>query len=161
MKKILVISASHGHMTNVKKVLKKEAPFDLLLHLGDLQGDEEGIGKLISCPMIAVCGNCDYFSPFPSEKLIRIGGHKILLTHGNRHFVSLGTGFLRDAALENGCDTVIFGHTHVPLVDLTDPDVMILNPGSITYPRQQGREPSYMTIMVREDGRLSPEVFFL
>ena len=37
----------------------------------------------------------------------------------------------------------MYGHTHVPLVDLSE-DIWAVNPGSISLPRQEGRKPSYI-----------------
>ena len=161
IRKVLVISDSHGRDANIRKVLRKEGPVDLLLHLGDSQGLSEEIERAANCPVIAVCGNCDLFCRFPMETIVRLGKHKALMVHGHNHFVSLGTDMLKEDARRKGCDIVMFGHTHVPVDDLTDPDVMVFNPGSISLPRQQGREPSYMIIDLDENGNLREEVRFL
>ena len=36
--KILVISDTHGKLYNLVDVLTKEGPIDMLLHLGDVEG---------------------------------------------------------------------------------------------------------------------------
>lgn len=51
--------------------------------------------------------------------------------------------YLREHALEYGYDVVMYGHTHVPYIEIGD-DVTILNPGSISYPRQAGRKPTFL-----------------
>ena len=94
IKKVLVISDSHGRDANVRKVLRKEKPIDLLLHLGDSQGLTEEIERAANCPVIAVSGNCDLFCRFPLETIVRLGKHKALMVHGHNHFVSLGTDML-------------------------------------------------------------------
>ena len=43
----------------------------------------------------------------------------------------------------------------IPLMGFVVPGLLILNPGSITFPRQRGREKSYM-ILELEEGR-SPQ----
>ena len=161
MKKVLVVSDTHGRDRNLKKAIDREAPFDLLFHLGDLQGGEDRLEGMISCPAVMVSGNCDLFTTLPLIRIIQIYGHRILLIHGHQHSVSYGTDLLKKEAISHGCDVVIFGHTHQPMIDLTDPDVRVLNPGSLTYPRQDGREPSYMVIEFMEDGRMREEVYFL
>ena len=37
----------------------------------------------------------------------------------------------------------MFGHTHVPLIDLSD-SIWVINPGSISFPRQRERIPTYI-----------------
>ena len=43
---------------------------------------------------------------------------------------------------------VLYGHTHRPVVD-TEGKVTAVNPGSLSFPRQEGRRPSYV-VMVQE-----------
>ena len=160
-KKILVLSDSHGKDANIKRVLRKEGPVDMCLHLGDAQCPAEHMEKLIGCPVFMIAGNCDLFCSLPMKLFITLGKHKAMMVHGHQYFVSLGTDMLKEDARENGCDIVLFGHTHVPVDDVTDPDVLVFNPGSITYPRQSGAEPSYMVITLSEDGALREEVRFL
>ena len=50
---------------------------------------------------------------------------------------------------------MMYGHTHVPALTI-DADLVTLNPGSLTYPRQQGRQATYM-VMKLEKGK-QPEV---
>jgi len=54
MKKILVISDSHGYPGFAKKAIEKEAPFDFLVHCGGLpdknhKGAYEGRGQNRRC----------------------------------------------------------------------------------------------------------------
>ena len=50
-----------------------------------------------------------------------------------------------------GYDVVMYGHTHVPYIEIGD-DVTILNPGSISYPRQPGRKPTFLIMEIDEEG---------
>lgn len=61
----------------------------------------------------------------------------------------------RKKARRRGADIVMYGHTHVPALTI-DADLVTLNPGSLTYPRQQGRQATYM-VMKLEKGK-QPEV---
>ena len=47
---------------------------------------------------------------------------------------------------------VMYGHTHVPYIEIGD-DVTILNPGSISYPRQPGRKPTFLIMEIDEEGQ--------
>ena len=159
--KVLIISDSHGHNDRVRAVINKEEPFDLLVHLGDALGLEELLPDMVTAPVVIVAGNCDFFSALPFEMTFSLGPHRALAVHGHMEFVSCGLDMLREKAVKNGCDIVMFGHTHQPLIDWSQPGMLILNPGSITYPRQDGREHSYMILTVEEDGKLDAEVRYL
>lgn len=150
--KILIISDSHGHNSNVRKAIQKEGPVDALLHLGDSQGGEEYMKQLAGCPVYMVAGNCDYFSSLPPVKIVEFGKYRIMLTHGHHYFVSVGPQDLLEDAKAHGCNVVIYGHTHRPLMDGTDEEVLVLNPGSISFPRQEGKKPSYMVMEIDGEG---------
>ena len=60
-KKILVLSDSHGKDANIKRVLRKEGPVDMCLHLGDAQCSEGVMERLAGCPVMMIAGNCDMF----------------------------------------------------------------------------------------------------
>ena len=53
--------------------------------------------------------------------------------------------------MEKGCDIVMYGHTHRPDIDL-DGGIIAINPGSLTYPRQQGRKPTYVIMDIDKFG---------
>ena len=81
-----------------------------------------------------------------------IGKYRVLLTHGHHYYVSLGTETIISEGRAQDMDIVMFGHTHRPLVDIRE-DITVLNPGSLSYPRQEGRIPTYimMTIDDKEE----------
>ena len=45
----------------------------------------------------------------------------------------------------------MFGHTHRPLIDYGK-NIIAINPGSLSYPRQEGRKPSYIIMEIDESG---------
>ena len=47
--KILIISDTHGSHKNFDRVIEKERPLDMLIHLGDVEGDELQIVRYIWC----------------------------------------------------------------------------------------------------------------
>jgi hypothetical protein len=154
--KILVVSDSHGHNANLRKVIEYFGPrgeqLEMLIHLGDM-GSLESIEKLVDCPVEAVCGNCDFLPNLPAAKIITIGNEKALITHGHRYNCKSGTGLLRELAQENGAGIVLYGHTHMPLYENSD-GIRIANPGSISMPRQMGCRPTYLVITIEEDEHL-------
>lgn len=141
--KILVVSDTHGKHDNLDAAIERELP-DRIFHLGDGEGCETYLEAVADCPVDIVRGNCDYGSDLPTETIVTVGRHRILLTHGHCHHVNFGTEILETEAKQKEADVVIFGHTHVPL--LQESEVTVLNPGSISFPRQEGKKPSYAVI---------------
>lgn len=140
--KILIVSDTHGRDTNLEFVVEKEAPFDMLIHCGDVEGREFFIEALAECPCCIVAGNNDFFSDLPREEEITLGGRKALVTHGHYYGVSMDLYGITEEAASRGCEIVLFGHTHRPTAERCN-GVLAVNPGSLAYPRQQGRRPSY------------------
>ena len=149
--KVLIVSDTHGKDENLIRVLKKVGEIDLLIHLGDLQGSEDYIEAVAPCQVVMVSGNNDFFCSLPREREITLGKYKVLITHGHYYYVSLGVEELRRQAVARGYQVAMFGHTHKPYLETKD-GVTILNPGSLSYPRQEGRRPSYMIMDIDEAG---------
>lgn len=158
--KILIVSDTHRHDENLLEVIEKEKPFDFFIHLGDVEGSECLIKEWVECPVEIVAGNNDFFSGLQKEKTIHIGKYNILLTHGHYYYVNMGTKFIIDEARGREIDIVMFGHTHKPLVDVEN-DVIALNPGSLSYPRQEGRKPSYIIMTIDDYGQADFEIRYL
>ena len=154
--RVLVISDTHGYHKNLDRVLELERPYQQVIHLGDLEGDEDYLEAAAGCPVEAVRGNNDYFSPLPQEQIIEIAGKRIFMTHGHYYYVALNEERLKEEARERGADIVMYGHTHKPALTRED-DLITLNPGSVSYPRQQGRRPSYMIMELKSEGEV--EIF--
>ncbi len=150
--KILIVSDTHRKHGNLEKVLERERPLDLMIHLGDAEGCQDYIAELAGCPLEIVSGNSDFFSVLPREKEIEIAGYHILLTHGNYYYVTDGVEDIKKEAKGRGMDIVMFGHTHRPVLDY-DKGVIAVNPGSITSPRQEGKQPSYAIMEVDKNGK--------
>lgn len=150
--RILIISDTHRYHEPLAGILKKDGPFDMLIHCGDLEGEEDQIARLTgpTCACVMVPGNNDFFSMLPRERTLKIAGRQIWITHGHNYYVSMDHSIIKSEAAARGVDIVMFGHTHKPLVDLTGP-VIAINPGSLTYPRQNGRRPSYIVMEAEED----------
>ena len=115
--KILVVSDTHRKLENLKVILEREQPMDLLIHLGDAEGDEDSIAEMAGCRLEIVAGNNDFFSNLPREKELRIGSYRVLITHGHYYYVSAGLDTLRKEAYSRGMDIVMFGHTHAQACD--------------------------------------------
>lgn len=160
--KILIVSDTHRKDDNLKRVLDRHMPVDMLIHLGDAEGSEYLIENWVNdgCDLKMVLGNNDFFSALEREIEVEIGPHRALLTHGHYYNVSLGVESLRQEALERGCDIAMYGHTHRPYLE-EGTDVTILNPGSLSYPRQEGRKPSYMIMEMDSDGAMRFQTYYI
>lgn len=158
--KIMIVSDTHKHHKNLQLALDRMGKIDLMIHLGDAEGYEDYIQEMAGCPLEIISGNNDFFSNLEKEKEIRIGKYKVLITHGHYYYVSAGIEALRKEAYGRGMDIVMFGHTHRPLIEY-DKDIMVINPGSISYPRQAGRKPSFVMMEIDRNGEAHFNIHYL
>lgn len=156
--KILIVSDSHGRNLHLNRVMEKENDVDLMIHLGDLEGTEDYLEDIAPCPVYMVAGNNDYFSQIDREKIVDIGPYKAFITHGHRYGVHSGTETIKKVGKELGVDMVMFGHTHVPVID-DSTDVLAINPGSISYPRQEDKIPTYAIMNIDEEGGIECSIY--
>lgn len=158
--KILVVSDTHGRDRELETAVEREAPFDRLIHCGDVEGREIFIEALADCPCCIVAGNNDFFCDLPREQEITVGGKKALVTHGHYYGVSIDLSGIADEARSRGCEIAFFGHTHKPVVAEKD-GVLVINPGSLSYPRQAGRKSSYAVLNTDVQGNIDAEIKYL
>ena len=150
--KILIVSDTHKRNDNYLTVVEREKPLDMVIHCGDAEGSEYLIEEAAGCPVHIVLGNNDFFSELDREKEFMLGAYKIWLTHGHNYYVSMGNETIKEEARSRGMDVVIYGHTHRPVVDIEE-NIIAINPGSLTYPRQDGKRPSYILMELNEEGK--------
>lgn len=158
--KVVIVSDTHGSHRNLEKVLEEEKPMDMLIHLGDVEGGEDYIAALADCPTHIVRGNNDFFSDLPGEEEFMMGGYHMFISHGHYYYVSMGEERLKEEARARGADIVMYGHTHKPTLTREE-DLITLNPGSIAYPRQEGRRPSYMVMEIGGGDRIEFSLRYL
>ena len=160
MQKILVVSDTHGHDDNFYRVLDIEEPLDGIIHCGDLEGSEGRFALAADCPVYFVAGNNDFFSDLKRELEFDLGSHRAFLTHGHYYLVSMDLENIRAEGVSRGADLVFFGHTHRPVARKSG-NTYLFNPGSLSYPRQEGRRPSYLVLTLFDDGGISYEIKYL
>ena len=149
--KILVISDSHNVILNSQiEDIKKEGPFDLLLHCGDKYNDAEKFAERLNIDRILnVPGNCDFGNMSKKSTIIQeIEGKKFLITHGHTHNVKMELKRLKDYAKKNKADIVVYGHTHKAKNEFID-NILYFNPGSTIFPKDG--EASFGVIEVTKD----------
>ena len=154
MQRIMIVSDSHRRHGNLAEAIYNEGHLDMLIHLGDVEGEEEVIKSIAGCETIFIAGNNDFFSPLDREKEIELGGKKIWLTHGHNYYVSLDLKVIEQEAVARGMDIVMFGHTHRPLIQIED-ELTFINPGSISYPRQADKRCTYIMLEIDDNGEMS------
>ena len=153
----LIFSDSHGHAERIEEVLLRQIRQpDAIFFAGDGLRDL-GRAGLDDRTVYAVLGNCDWFSPDPSlqtEQLVSVGEMTVLLTHGHLYNVKHGYGALLAYAARLGVDVAVFGHTHVPHLEMLpkgsevggrvlERPLYLFNPGSL------GADGSFGTLTVK------------
>ena len=99
-----------------------------------------------------------FFLHLIARKGIRdLAGKKIWLTHGHNYYVSLDLKVIKDEARARGMDIVMFGHTHRPVIEVEN-DITLINPGSISYPRQADGIPTYIMLEIADNNEFSFEL---
>lgn len=151
------MSDSHGKREMIETVLKQAGEIDYFFHLGDVCGSERYIQENVRCPIYMIAGNCDYNRNLEKEQIVLLGEKKILLTHGDKYQVNYGHKRLLLEAETLGMDMVMYGHTHCPEV-VCENGIWIINPGSITYPRQEDGHQTYVIMSIEESGECSFEI---
>ena len=151
--KILVISDSHGKNDDVKHVIKQVGDIDMLIHLGDVERGPDYIRGLVNCPVHIVAGNNDNDVTLPYDETFMIGEYRVYITHGHRFYVNSGVSCLEEYAIANKIDIAMYGHAHMPYINIGE-QVTILNPGSISYPRQNGRKQTFLIMEIDRHGEV-------
>ena len=129
---------------------------DLILHAGDLSATfalEEL--RALGPPVQAVYGNADepaLRAALPEELVVDVEEARIGIVHIPGPAAGREERLLRRFP---GCDAVVFGHTHLPVVERHG-GVWLLNPGS---PTERRRGPFRSFLLLRVTGRwIRPEL---
>lgn len=134
--RLLVLSDSHGKSERLEEIIRKETDALHIFFLGDLVRDIENLVFLFpERTFHIVAGNCDYFAAEKSVDTVKLAGKKILFTHGHNFRVKHGSAeYLESFARQNGCDIALYGHTHIPDIDIRG-GIFLVNPGSVGHSR--------------------------
>ncbi len=111
--RILVLSDSHGDFFSLKRAIEMQPDAEAVVFLGDGHRDfERAISLLEGKRIYTVCGNNDFHCEYPKSRIINEGGINIYITHGHYEYVKSSLGRLQQIASRNGCQLVLYGHTH-------------------------------------------------
>lgn len=162
--RVLIVSDTHRQGRNFYRALEEAGNVSLIIHCGDVEGQEHEfeavVQETLGCPFVMAAGNNDFFSALKDDVEVQIGPYKALVTHGHNYYISMNNEFLKREAKARGYHMVFYGHTHRPLVD-EESGVLAVNPGSLSYPRQEGRKPSYAVMDIDEAGKVEVEIRYL
>ncbi|HPY85977.1 metallophosphoesterase [Ruminococcus sp. XPD3002] len=152
--RIIVMSDTHGNYRALQSIITRNADADWFIHLGDGERDLDRF--ILANPeftekVIHVKGNCDENSLSPDFFVLPLPfGHRIFAAHGHRYFVRDSLLRIKQAAIDNECDIVLYGHTHVRYNKYED-GLYIMNPGSASAP-YDSTKPSFGHIDISEAG---------
>lgn len=138
-----LISDTHGMVrASVHRALEG---VELILHAGDVGGDDVLDELGLIAPVLAVHGNTDVpGDPRLSESIERlIGGVQIHVSHGHE----LGSPTPEKLLERYAADVIVYGHTHKQLVARTG-GRLVVNPGAAGA-RRFKLEPSVARLTIR------------
>ncbi len=148
MKKLVILSDTHGNRKGVDKLASIFAENDYIIHLGDGAGDMREAGRLYPDKLYRCAGNCDFFSPLPEDGILEVERLRIFYCHGHRYGVKRDLNALAQAAKSRGCDIALYGHTHVANICKIE-GVTLINPGTLSLSTERGG--SYCYLVVHKD----------
>ncbi|MDR2532516.1 MAG: YfcE family phosphodiesterase [Oscillospiraceae bacterium] len=147
--KITVVADSHKDFHILKSVAEANTDADLFIHLGDGQYELIDVANLYpNMKFVFVKGDADHGS-IKEERVITVGGLKIICAHGHSLGVSDGLDQLLDRAIFHECQIALYAHTHIYKTDFIN-NVYVMNPGSLSEPRGKN-PPTYGIIETAED----------
>lgn len=158
MKLFLIISDSHGDTSVIRSILKKHDSVNHIIHLGDFYRDAwELQSSFPEKQFFFVTGNCDFFDgQCQNEQILEEEGMKLYLTHGHRYHVKNTLQTLKDKASNERYNVVMFGHTHLPLIERLQDDCLLINPGSVSLPK--GMNPCTYALLEIGNGRAEARI---
>lgn len=141
MKKIVVMSDSHGFHEMIDLVKELEPDGDFYVHCGDSEAETNMMRD-----WICVKGNNDWYGDFKHFIQFKVEDLNFLVTHGHRFGYFDRESKMFYTLQEANCDVLLSGHTHVPM-HLEENGLHLINPGSTTLPRN-GSDRGYCVIEV-------------
>ena len=162
MKKVLVISDNQRRTELMSAIVDLVKPVDLIVHCGDVEVSHivQLLSERADCPVYVVSGNNDYLGEYPPVETFMLGEHRVLLTHGHKYRVYSDLTPLYYLAEQEKADIVLFGHLHIPIIR-KDNGILLVNPGSLTYPRQSNGLPSYGMLTLEDNGEVRAAIRYV
>lgn len=157
--KIGILSDTHEELAD--QVALVISGCDIAMHAGDI-GTRQVLEALQpkSNNVIAVAGNNDkpYLWDFKDWQLVKnlpqtqelsVPGGKIVIEHGHEHDM-YRPAHQELRAAHPQARLIVYGHTHIQVIDKDEPDQYVLNPGAAGYTRNKGG-PSCIVLSIDGD----------
>ena len=145
MKRLIVVSDSHGNAKAVEKLLPLIKENHYFVHLGDGLSDLRRVLEEFPKKTCFCLGNCDFYGGVSDEGILEVEQVKIFYCHGHAYGVKSDLNRLAREAKSKGCKVALFGHTHRPLIT-EEEGVTLINPGSLRMPTEAGGTYCYMVV---------------
>ena len=145
MKRLIVLSDTHGNAKGVMELFPRIAENDYVIHLGDGATDMREVRSEYPDKVYACRGNCDMFYPLPEDGELEVEGVKIYFCHGHNYGVKSNLYALSEEAKRRDCQIALYGHTHVPSIMEVN-GVTLINPGSMRYSIGKGGSYCYLVV---------------
>ncbi|MDE6868615.1 MAG: metallophosphoesterase [Clostridia bacterium] len=129
MKKITVVSDSHGNRRALDGLDTVFSESDIIIHLGDTSADGSYLQSKYPQTLI-VNGNCDPVKLGENERVIEVEGLKIFACHGHLYSAKSTLLKIAERAKELDCRIALYGHTHRAREDFIG-GVTLINPGAL------------------------------
>lgn len=130
MKKLVVLSDTHGNADALQKIADVLDTADLIIHLGDGAGEVSRLMGEYGDKVISVTGNCDAFG-VQEESTFEVEKVRFFACHGHKYGVKQGLTRLSYRAEEVGASVALYGHTHIAGVT-TIGKTLTVNPGTMS-----------------------------
>ena len=132
MTRLGIVSDSHDRGIWLERYLEvcKREKYDAVFHLGDLNSDARWLQRRMDTPLIAVAGNCDFWSEQARMARASYGEHRIVAVHGHLQDVKYGYERLSYYAEEQNATIALFGHPHQAYAGWVG-GVLLVNPGAL------------------------------
>ncbi len=129
MKKIVVVSDSHGNTPRLSGIIAFEQPFDILIHCGDGISDLFHVEIPQGVVVVGVTGNIDVARGIDRERLATFEADDSLfmVVHGDQYRVHHDYSWIEREWRIRNADVVLFGHTHSRFHGQGNP--ILFNPG--------------------------------
>jgi hypothetical protein len=149
MKRIGIIADTHGTVNN--KVFKVFKDLDMIIHAGDVVGEDVLTNLGAISEVVAVFGNMDtsFWSKQLKEEIdLEVEGKKINISHKT------------EIPLKKGYDVVIRGHTHMPVIN-TFGRTLFINPGSANPKQSVPENKPSVAILEIDNGKMDVKLVFI
>lgn len=162
--KLIIASDIHGSLSAARHVVNvfEAENADYLVFLGDVMYhgprnplpdayNPSGVAEALNTvkdKVIAVRGNCDSevdqmlldFSITAEYQNIPLAKGKLFATHG--HIFDPTPALTKIPASVRRGDIFAYGHIHLPILEMNEAGILVLNPGSAALPKE-GHPPTY------------------